>query len=223
MARAKKSTKSKGKSRKKKGNVVSVDFTGVEGRVLVPEGDYRAKVDEVSKEVSQNDNEYLSWLFRTIDEDDKKLDDKPLYYNTSLQPQALWNLRNLLETLGVDIPDGVMALDLTELPGLELVLTVEHETFEGKKRARVVDFMPLEDEEDEEGEVEDDEAEDEDEDDEGGEEGITADEVKGMATAELKELAEEYELEIEWKKHRSVSKKRNAVIAALEEAELLED
>ena len=78
----------------KKTSKISVDFTGVETRILLPEGVYNAKVQSV--EMEQNDGKpYLKWTFRTIDED-PKLNDKPLYNNTSLQPQSLWVLGSLL-------------------------------------------------------------------------------------------------------------------------------
>jgi len=209
------------RARKSKKNKLKVNFEGVEGRTLVPEGDYHAKVLEVTQEEGSDSGEpYLAWKLETID-DNKKLNGKNLYYNTSLQPKALWNLRNLLETLGVEIPDDELEIDLDELVDLELMVTVEHEKYEGKNKARIVDFAPVGDsDDDEEGvEVED----DEDKGEEDGEEveAVSASDVKEMSTKELKELINEYELECEFNGAKTLRKKRSLVISALEEAELL--
>lgn len=190
-------------------NRVSVDFTGVETRVLLPEGVYNAKVDEIKLE--DNDGKpYLSWKFKTID-DDPKLNDKPLYNNPSLQPQSLWVLGQLLDTLGVERPDGPMDIDFDELLGLELGLLVEHEEYQGKTRAKVVDFTPATEGEDGDVKVEDDSGDDD--------EKYTEESVNEMDADELDELVEKHELGV--KKLKKIDKYRAAVIAALEEADLI--
>ncbi len=212
MARAR-----KGKKSKKKG--LKVNFSGVEGRVLLPEGDYLAKVDEVEqKEGNDSGEPYLVWTFETKDDEDEELNGKKVWYNTSLQEAALWNLRNLLETLSVEIPEEEMELELEEYVGMELMLTIEHETYQGKKKARVVDFAPAEDGDDDEAEVEDDESNDDGEEGEGAET-YSADEINDMSAKELTELIKEHELEID--KKLKGKKKKAAVIDALEEADLL--
>lgn len=206
--------------KKKKKSGLTVDFSGVETNVLVPEGDYRSKVAEVSQEVAEKSgNEYLKWKFVTIDED-KKLNNKSIFYNTSLQPQALWNLKNLLECLGVDVPDDEMELDLPELVDLEVMLSIEHETYDGKKRPRVVDFSPLVDNE-EEVEAVDDEEEEEEEEEES--EVYSTEEVEEMDEDDLANVVKAHDLKVNLKKAKTLKKKRALVIDALEEAELLED
>jgi hypothetical protein len=212
-------------SSKKKGT--TVDFTDVETRVLVPEGEYRAKVKAVEEDESNAGNTYLKWQFTTVD-DDKKLNGQTLYYHTSLQPQALWNLRNLLETLGVETPNGKYVLDAAAYIGLECMVTVEHETYEGKKKAKISDFAPLEaeaeddeaeeeeeteevEEEAEEEETEEEETEEEEEE----EEEITADEVKAMKLEELQDLAKKLKIS---KPSNMPKKLRAQVLDALEKA-----
>ena len=205
MARRKTKSKAKGK------NVVSVDFTGVEGRILLPEDEYQVIVEEVKKEVSDGGNDYLAWKFKTITDDDT-LNDKPLYYNTSLQPQALWNLRNLLETLGIDVPDGPLDIKLDELVNCEMIAVVENETYEGKKKSKVVDFMPS-DEEAGEVSVEGEEVE-----------GVTEEEIMESDEDGLDEITEKYDLDINLKKARTLKKKREMVLTACEkEGYLVED
>jgi hypothetical protein len=195
----------------KKTSKISVDFTGVETRILLPEGIYNAKVASV--EMEPNDGKpYLKWTFRTID-DDPKLNDKPLYNNTSLQPQSLWVLGSLLETLGVDRPDGAMDLDLDELVDLELGLVVEHEEYQGKQRAKVVDFTPA-GSSDDDGDVTVD-----DDNDTGNSETYTEEQVLEMDEGELDELVEELGLKV--KKSKKLPVYAAAVVTALEGAGLI--
>jgi len=196
---------------KKASTTVNVNFEGVEARVLLPEGVYDAKVEEVKME-ENNGRPYLAWKFKTMD-DDSKFDNKPLYNNTSLQPQSLWVLANLLETLGVERPDGPMDLDLTELVDLELQLFVEHEEYEGKTLSKVVDFAPLTDS-DSDVTVEDENGEDGE-----GSEGYTEEEINEMDAEELAEVIEENDLKV--RKVKKLATLRAKVIAALEEAGLI--
>jgi len=117
---------------------LKLDMTDVEARVLVPEGDHIATVDEVTVEVSDNSGkDYLKWKLTVKD-------GGTLYHNTSLQPQALFGLKNVLVSLGLAVPASVMKLDLDDLEGRQMGVTVEHEVFQGKKRPRITDVYPLE-------------------------------------------------------------------------------
>lgn len=146
--------------RKAKSSTLSVDFSNTESK-LKP-GEYLATVEEVSVETSQSNTEYLKWKF--------KIDGGGIaYYNTSLQPQALWNLRNLLEALGVEVPNSAMDIDLEDMLGRELMVLIDMEEYEGKKRPKMTDFWPADEKtnkieykkgKDEDVEEEDDEDED---------------------------------------------------------------
>lgn len=168
MARAKKTAKPTRR--------ISVDMSEVEARVTLPEGDYRLKVADISQEEGAN-ADYLKWKWEVTE---GKFKGKNIYDNTSLAPQALWRLANLLTTLGIDVPKGELDLDFDEIIGLEVQGMVEHEDYEGRPQARLSDFYPVDgdaaadDDEDEEEEkpvkkgkkakpVEDDDDEDEDE------------------------------------------------------------
>src|SRR5690606_37904133 len=161
---------------------IEIDMRGVSSRGICPEGIHKVKVQKVTREISERSAKpYLAWELKTSG-------GYTLYYNTSLQPQALFNLKNVLLALGYDVPDAVLRLDLRKLKGLEAYVEVMHEVYEGKKRAKIVQFLgpdeieeeDLEDEEDIEEELEeveeeeeaeeDDEEEDEDDEDEEDEE-----------------------------------------------------
>src|SRR5690606_720182 len=127
--------------------------------------------EDVTPEISaRSEKPYLAWKFRTVDGSHR------LYHNTSLQPQALFNLKQVLVALGVEVPSSVMKLNLDKLIGRECYVEVEHELYEGRKRARITDIQSNgaveeygekeEEEEAEEGKEDEEEEEDEEEDEE---------------------------------------------------------
>lgn len=136
---------------KKSSSKVTVNMSGIEARVTVPEGDYRVAVDQVTREEGKNDD-YLKWKLKIVG---GKMDGKSLYNNTSLAPQALWNLANFLTALGEEIPDGELELDFEELQGKECMVVVQHEEYDSKPQAKIVDYYPVD------GDAEEDEDEDE--------------------------------------------------------------
>jgi len=159
------------KKNKKRGRIVKVDFTGVKaGGARVPDGDYRVRVVDIEERVSENSGQpYLNWELEIVG---GEYDGATIYHTTSLQKQALFNLRATLEALGLDVPESAMEIDLDALIGLEMGVTVEVQEVQGRKRSRVVDVFSLEelegddddDEDDEDEDTEDDEEEDEEDD-----------------------------------------------------------
>lgn len=165
---------------KKSNSVISVDFTGVEASGKVQEGRQKLTVDGTPEvRVSERSgSEYINWKFKAAG--------GSLYHTTSLQPQALWNLRNTLEALGLEVPEGSLDIDLTELDGLECGAEVQHEVYQGKKRPVIVDLFPLE-------ELEGSEDEEEQDDEEAY---LTYDEIMEMDKDELLEVAEEHDIKV---------------------------
>lgn len=171
------------KTKKSKGLVLNLSEVKTGGKVL-PEGRYQVKVAEAEIKESSTGNGYVAFTFEVVEGKHKKA---KLFHNCSLQPQALFNLKALLEALEYEIPDGEFSLDLPELIDLECVVEVEHETYEGKKKARIIDFDTVGegDDEDDEDEDEDDEEDDEEEDEE------DEDDLSELTLKELKALAKE--------------------------------
>lgn len=124
-----------------KKNGYTVDLSGVEGRINFTEGDHLLEVEEVTVEGGPK-GDYFNWKFKAAEDDESE--GAIVYNNTSLSEASLWNLRTLLEALGVEIPDGPMDLDFDELVGLQVMGSIELETYEGKKRPRLVDFWEAE-------------------------------------------------------------------------------
>jgi len=200
--------------------LIEVDMRGVSSRGICPEGIHRVRVNKITQEISEKSAKpYLAWELRTSD-------GYTLYHNTSLQPQSLFSLKNVLLALGYEVPDAVLRLDLRALTGREAYVEVIHEVYEGKKRARIVQFlMPdeveeeeLEDEEDIEEELEEVEEEDEEEVEEDEEE--EEEDLDSMSLEELLDYAEENDIDLTYLSRKD-RKKKSVVLKAIKEA--LED
>ena len=146
---------------KKKGGV-SVNFDGVEagGRSLV-NGQYLFEVDGVPevKTSVESGNEYITWVLKVAEGKGKG---RKVWHNTSLQPQALWNLRGMLEAMGIEVDEGEMDLELEEFEGVQVGGVVVNEKYEGRDRPRIAEFIAVEDLVDD-GEDEDEDEEEEEE------------------------------------------------------------
>lgn len=129
---------------KKSSNAIKIDFTGVEtGGFDVPDGAYVLAVQVVTQKKGQETGQpYLSWEFKV---DEGKYKGRKVWDNTSLQPQALWKLRNMLECMGMDVEDGEFEIDLGEFEGLKVGAEIANEKYQGKDKPRVVGYMPEED------------------------------------------------------------------------------
>lgn len=189
----------------KKANSLSVDFTGVESSGKVSEGRQLAEVVECEVKTSDNTgNDYINWKL--------KAKGGNIYHTTSLQPQALWNLRNTLEAMGMEVPEAALELDLSEFPGMELGIEVENETYQGKKRPRIIDVFPVEELDGEEAES-DDEPEAEEESSSGDD--LTYDDIMEMDKEELLEIAEEEEIKVLAKVKRNLKNLRAHIASEL--------
>jgi hypothetical protein len=130
---------------KKATSALKVDFTGVEagGGFNVPDGQYVLAVTGVTqKKGAESGNPYLSWEFKV---DSGKYKNRKIWDNTSLQPQALWKLRGLLECMGLDVEDGEFEIDLGDLEGELVGAEIVNEKYEGKDKPKVANYMPAED------------------------------------------------------------------------------
>lgn len=196
------------KNKKAKGNTISVDMTGVEaGGKRIPEGEYEVEVAAVVAKESGEGKPYLNWELKIVD---GKFKGTKLYHMTSLQPQALFNLRRTLEALGQEVPDGTLQLNLDEVIGLQMGVEVEHEEYNGKTQNRVTEVFSLEDSEESDS---DDDSEDNDSEDDSDEDGFSE-----MTDEELIEKAKELEVEVPYSNKKKKKIDRDALIAALEEA-----
>lgn len=167
----------------KRGKKYSVDMSGVEkerrkrGGKRIPEADYIFKIMDCERKKNKaGDAYYFSWKLQLVTDatGGKKYAGQPFWYMTSLKPDALFNLRNLiLAATGKNVAGKKLDFDPTSLFGKKIGGTVEDEEYDKKIRSRVVDVMPVselsadddDDEDDDDDLDEDDSDDDEDEDD----------------------------------------------------------
>lgn len=117
---------------------VNVDLSGVEtSRKAIPEGTYEVVVNEATQKNSRDGNPMIAFEFEVAEGAHKGA---KLYENCSLQPQALFKLKSVLLALGMDIPNKAFDLNLRDLVGLTCEVEVGHEVYEGKKRARILQY-----------------------------------------------------------------------------------
>lgn len=169
------------KSRKgRSSSSINVDLSGVEAsRKAIPEGTYEVVVNEATQKNSRDGNPMIAFEFEVQDGPHKGA---KLYENCSLQPQALFKLKSVLLALGIDIPNKAFDLNLRDLIGLTCEVEVGHEVYEGKKRARILQYN-------EPGDSEEGEEDSDDDDDESVE-----DKLAELDFDELKNLAKELDI-----------------------------
>lgn len=140
---------------------MKVDMTGVESYSRCPEGQFPAKLvklEECSIQGSGDDG--LKAKFEVTSGSGKGSN---VFETFSLAEKALWKLKMMLEAMGMKAV-GKMTLDLDKLEGKSVGIEVVHDEYNGRKQAKIAQYLKL-------SELEDTEAdEDEDDDDEDEEE-----------------------------------------------------
>lgn len=159
--------------KKKKADSVTADFghkdaKGGGGRPHLPEGDYIAKIIGAEKKESKDSgNTYIKWL---LEIQGPKGKGKKTHTNTMLSPpKALWNLRNLLEALGKEVPQKKVAVPYTKYIGELVGITLVDDEYNNRKYSEVSDWIDpdlVEEDDDEDDDDEDEDLDDEDSDDE---------------------------------------------------------
>ena len=145
---------------------LTVDFSNVEERreggkaAHVPEGDYLLKVAgcELRSKKDEPNSKYLNWR-TTIVSPEKFKNAGSIWHITSLKPEALWNLRNFLEDLGVKVPKAIAEIPIKAIveKGPVFGATLEDDEYENKVKSKIAatfkkDAFQATDDEDEEDE-----------------------------------------------------------------------
>lgn len=135
---------------------VNVDLSGVEAsRKAIPEGTYEVVVNGATQKDSRDGNPMIVFEFEVTEGAHKGA---KLYENCSLQPQALFKLKSVLMALGMDIPNKAFDLNLRDLVGLTCEVEVGHEVYEGKKRARILQYNDPEETQEDDSDEDDEES-----------------------------------------------------------------
>ena len=131
------------KTKKKRKTTIVVDFTGIESGlgVRVPETDYPFKIASAKGMTGkESEKPYIEYRFEITKGKHKG---KKLRYTTSLQKQALWNLKNLIEACGHEVPSKAVTLDFTKMVGWACAGSVIDTTYEGRIRSEIAALFPL--------------------------------------------------------------------------------
>jgi hypothetical protein len=131
------------------GKVIHVNFEGVESgggvNPRVPESDYGLKCTGADLKKGKDSGEgYIDFAFK-LTKGPKRGVGKTLHHSCSLQKQSLWNLRNLLESMGMTVPSKAVKIPVDKLKGKECAGTVVDDEYEGRKKSIIGSFFPLED------------------------------------------------------------------------------
>lgn len=196
------------KSRKgRSSSSVNVDLSGVEAsRKVIPEGTYEVVVNEATQKDSRDGNPMIAFEFEVSEGTHKGA---KLYENCSLQPQALFKLKSVLLALGMDIPNKAFDLNLKDLIGLTCEVEVGHEVYEGKKRARILQYNDPEDTEEEDSDEDDEES--------------VEDKLAELDLDELKDLAKDLDISAsDIKKAKKAKALINLIMDSADEDDILE-
>jgi len=155
------------------GKKYKVNFEGVDkeirkggGGARIPEGDYLAKIVEAEIRDSAAGSRYFRWKMQVAAGEQKG---KAVYMNTSLKPEALWNLRNLIHAAtGKNVAGKILDFDPDKLYGKPIGIAVEDNEYtkdgQTKITSQVASAFPASELETGDEDDDDDEEEDEDED-----------------------------------------------------------
>lgn len=159
------------------GKRMKVDFSGVDKDIKkgsgrskrIPEGDYLVKILDAEVLKSERTNStYIKWKCQVTQGDHKGV---TLYGSTSLKPEALWSLRNLIHAATAkNVAGKAVNFDPANLFGKIVGAAVEDNEYKKDGQTRITSqintFFPKADVEAEEDDDEDDEDDEEVEEDE---------------------------------------------------------
>lgn len=142
-------------ARKKK-----LDFTGVQAYKKCEEGIHTAKLVSIDEGTSQAGDDMLKATFEIISNNSSK--GARVFDNFVLTDKALWKFKMCLSAMGVKC-EGKIALDLDKLIGKVVDVDIAHEEYNGQKRARIMEYSKVAEDDDEDFDEDEDEEIEEDE------------------------------------------------------------
>ena len=142
---------------------MKVDMTGVESYSRCPEGQFPAKLIKLEEcTIQGSGDDGLKAKFEVTGGSGKGSN---VFETFSLGEKALWKLKMMLEAMGMKAT-GKMTLDLDKLEGKSVGIEVVHDEFNGRKQAKISQYLKLSELEDTEADEDDEDEDDDDEDEE---------------------------------------------------------
>lgn len=140
---------------------MKVDMTGVESYSRCPEGQFPAKLVQLEEcTIQGSGDDGLKAKFEVTGGSGKGSN---VFETFSLAEKALWKLKMLLEAMGMKA-SGKMTLDLDKLEGKSVGIEVVHDEYNGRKQAKIAQYLKLSELEDTEADEDDEDDDDDDED-----------------------------------------------------------
>ena len=230
---------------KGKGRIRTVDFSQANkgGSVLIPPGKYDFKFISMEEKERDDDNHGYNFKFKGTS---GKAKGKTFWLYATDSVEGAWKLREVLHALGIGpIPFEEFDIDLDEIDGAEgheVVGHVKTDNWEGKDRSKLQTLEKddsIEEDDNGEGEGEDEgrgsrrgtsrsRGGRDEENDRGsrrsngkGKAKVTEDEIREMDEDDLASLSKKNKLDVDLDDFKTISKKRTAVVEAMEQADLL--
>lgn len=125
---------------------ITVDFSAVEDRregggkaAHVPEGDYLLKpVGVTIEDNKEKTGKYLKWRMGIV-EPARHKNAGIIYHNTTLKPEGLWSLRNLLEDMGLKVEKKALDIPLAAILKKAPIFgaTLQDDEYNGKVKSTI--------------------------------------------------------------------------------------
>ena len=116
---------------------INVNLTEVEGGFeIFPDGQYLVEITEKTKIAKSDAGPYVRWIARI--QDPEEYADKMISWTSSFQPQALWNLKDLLDK--IDVPYEVDGFELEDTFGKILMVENQVREYNGQDRNNIVAY-----------------------------------------------------------------------------------
>ena len=127
--------------RGRKSNVISVDFSDVESAGAISDGWAKGLVKKAELTEAKTSGEPMVVVQWGASRGKEKAG---VYDNLSLQPQALWRFKTMLEACGYAVEEGAMDIDPDDLIDLEAdIQIVNDDSYDGRDRPKIAGYAPL--------------------------------------------------------------------------------
>lgn len=120
---------------------INVKLNDVESNFQVyPEDSYLVEIQEKSRLGKSKENEpKIIWIGKIMEGD---YEGKYINWDTSLQDQALWNLKNMLEAMQFEWDED--GFDIEDVVGEKIIIDVTVKDWQGNPRNYVTGYHPVE-------------------------------------------------------------------------------
>ncbi len=115
--------------------VLNLDFSSVASRDPLEPGWYLCRISEIEEKQSSTGKPMLAVQYEVVSDDlgEPVEGSRKLFENWVLVDNALWKIQSVFKALGLPA-EAIVDIDTDELVGLELMLKVVQDTYQGEIR-----------------------------------------------------------------------------------------